>query len=189
MVTPTTYPWKLIQYSILNGEFDITKSALYLENIQIYWLVTLYFAAAVKRYSLAYRGRKRKKNASGSAVPVKMVINESYKLHHAVAENIYPIKCTHFCLSSNWYWWWWYRFWSGKQQSVLWLCAFTGCQKKSRKQWETVRSPVLKAVVEGCAIRAEAYCKDCGSLGIYCISCIKLLHTKLTLHTHFLLGR
>ena len=34
----------------------------------------------MKRYSLAYRGRKRKKNASGSAVPVKMVINESHKL-------------------------------------------------------------------------------------------------------------
>ena len=31
----------------------------------------------MKRYSLAYRGRK---NASGSAVSVKMVINESHKL-------------------------------------------------------------------------------------------------------------
>ena len=74
--------------------------------------------------------------------------------------------------------------------------SYKSRQEKSTKQWETVHSPVLKAMVEGCAMpsdcyclncdsRAEAYCKDCGSLGMYCISCIKLLHTKVNF-THAL---
>ena len=69
------------------------------------------------------------------------------------------------------------------------LC-FDSVYSLSREIYETMGDSPFTSF-KGCAMpsdcyclncdsRAEAYCKDCGSLGMYCISCIKLLHTKVT---------